>query len=111
VRIWYVGLSSPELHIERVRERVARGGHDIPDEKIRERWEGSRKNLIRLLPRVAELVMYDNSATVALEEGEVPRPVKLLHVRNGLRYLPPLEGVPAWAKPIVEAAIRRYGSL
>ena len=30
VRMWFVGLSSPELHIARVRVRVARGGHDIP---------------------------------------------------------------------------------
>jgi hypothetical protein len=93
-----------------VRERVARGGHDIPDKKIRERWEGSRENLIRLMAHVAELVVYDNSATVALEQGEVARPVKLLHIRNGLRYVPPLDAVPTWAKPIVEAAIRLYAS-
>jgi predicted ABC-type ATPase len=30
VRIWYLGLSSPELHLARVRARVAKGGHDIP---------------------------------------------------------------------------------
>ena len=29
VRMWYVGLSTPELHIRRVRARVRRGGHDI----------------------------------------------------------------------------------
>jgi hypothetical protein len=27
---------------------VAHGGHDIPEQKIRERWTGSRENLIRL---------------------------------------------------------------
>ena len=35
MRIWFVGLSSPELHMARVRSRVARGGHDIPEEKLR----------------------------------------------------------------------------
>ncbi len=39
VRIWYVGLASPELHIARVRSRVAAGGHDIPEAKIRERYD------------------------------------------------------------------------
>src|SRR5438552_344068 len=31
VRIWYVGLQGAELHIARVRARVKRGGHDIPE--------------------------------------------------------------------------------
>jgi len=35
VRIWYVGLESPELHIARVRARARRGGHDIPEARIR----------------------------------------------------------------------------
>ena len=39
IRMWFVGLSNPELHVARVRSRVARGGHDIPEEKIRERYD------------------------------------------------------------------------
>ncbi|MGP1614077.1 MAG: zeta toxin family protein, partial [Pollutimonas bauzanensis] len=45
VHIWYAGLSNPDLHIQRVRERVAAGGHDIPGQKIRERFDSSRANL------------------------------------------------------------------
>jgi predicted ABC-type ATPase len=61
VRMWFVGLSSPELHMARVRSRVARGGHDIPEEKIRERYDRSRINLIELMPRLTELRVFDNS--------------------------------------------------
>ena len=50
VRVWYVGLDSPELHMARVRARVQRGGHDIPEAKIRERYARSIWNLIQLLP-------------------------------------------------------------
>ena len=46
VRVWYVGLASVDLHIARVRARVARGGHDIPEGKIRERFARSILNLI-----------------------------------------------------------------
>ena len=53
VRVWYVGLSSPELHLARVRARVAKGGHDIPEAQVRARYDSSRLNLIRLLPRRA----------------------------------------------------------
>ena len=47
VRIWYVGLDSVERHIARVRARVETGGHDIPEERIRERYIRSLLNLIR----------------------------------------------------------------
>lgn len=30
LHVWFCGLASPELHLRRVRARVARGGHDIP---------------------------------------------------------------------------------
>jgi predicted ABC-type ATPase len=48
IHIWYAGLSSPELHIQRAKERVQAGGHDIPEDKIRARYTSSRANLIRL---------------------------------------------------------------
>src|SRR5207237_6612108 len=51
VRLWYVGLRSPELHIARVRARVARGGHDSPEDRIRERYDQRRRDLIELMPR------------------------------------------------------------
>src|SRR5207249_9748818 len=74
VRIWYVGLDSVERHIARVRSRVAQGGHDIPEEKIRERYTQSRLNLIRLLPRLTELLLYDNSKEADPRTGRTPKP-------------------------------------
>lgn len=41
---WYVGLESPELHIARVRSRVARGGHHISEEDIRRRYVHKQTN-------------------------------------------------------------------
>jgi len=52
----------PELHIGRVRARVRKGGHDIPEADIRRRYQYSRLNLIHLLPKLTALRMYDNSA-------------------------------------------------
>ncbi len=104
VRIWYAGLSSPELHISRVRARVAKGGHDIPEGKIRERYVRSRKNLIRLLPFLTELRVYDNSksADPAIKK---PIPQLLLHLSEGNVLVPAeLESTPEWAREIVEAA-------
>lgn len=35
VLVWFCGLSSPEQHIARVAARVAEGGHDVPEARIR----------------------------------------------------------------------------
>ena len=83
VRVWYVGLSSVELHIARVRARVEKGGHPIPEQKIRERFDRSRMNLIRLLPRLTELLVYDNSSEANPDAGERPEPKFLLHMASG----------------------------
>jgi predicted ABC-type ATPase len=107
VRVWYVGLSTLELHVKRVRARVARGGHDIPDDAIRKRFDSSRLNLIRLLPALTELRMYDNSAEADPHKGRTPLPRLILHVIRGkVRSVDDLAAMPAWAKPIVVAALR-----
>lgn len=104
VRIWYVGLRSPELHLSRVRARVRSGGHDIPEAKIRERYDASRRNLIRLLPKLAELRLFDNSAP--RRRGRIPPPMLVLHLRQGRIVSGCAAGeTPEWAKPIVAAAI------
>lgn len=107
VRIFYVGLASPELHIERVRQRVRAGGHDIPEDDIRRRWRHSRMNLVRLLPALTELRVYDNSAAADPAAGDPPKPVLVLHVVRGEIVGPPdLAKTPAWARPIVAAALK-----
>jgi len=106
VFIWYVGLATPELHIERVTARVRLGGHPIPEEDIRRRWDHSRLNLVRLLPRVQELKVYDNSAEANPAAGKAPAPRLVLHVREGRITGPDdLSRTPDWAKPIVAAAL------
>ena len=106
LHVWFCGLASPELHLRRVRSRVAHGGHDIPEEKIRERWTGSRQNLIRLLPLIDHLRIYDNSTDADPAEGQRPRPVLLLEMKQGKITAPAdLSGAPDWAKPIISAAI------
>jgi predicted ABC-type ATPase len=107
VRIWFVGLASPELHIERVRHRVSTGGHDIPESSIRRRWRHSRQNLVQLLPVVAELRVYDNSEDADPAGGQAPLPVLVLHVARGEIVGPPdLSNTPDWAKPIAAAALK-----
>lgn len=107
IRIFYVGLTSPELHLDRVRRRVSAGGHDIPEADVRRRWRHSRINLVRLLPLLTELRVYDNSAAADPAAGETPRPVLVLHVDHGEIVAPDdLAATPTWARPIVAAALK-----
>jgi predicted ABC-type ATPase len=107
VHVWYAGLATPELHLRRIQARVAAGGHDIPEAKVRERFDASRGNLVRLMPHLASLRVYDNSFEADLRAGRRPQPVLLLQMQAG-RVIShaPLRAVPAWAKPLLANALR-----
>lgn len=106
VRVVYIGLESADLHVRRVRARVRQGGHDIPEQRIRQRYTSSRANLIRLLPHMAEVRMFDNTRQADPVTGDRPEPKPILHLKAGrLPYLCPLSEVTTWAKPIVQAAL------
>lgn len=107
VRIWYVGLDSPERHIARVQARVAKGGHDIPEERIRERYARSLLNLVRLMPKLAELRLFDNSVEGDPQQGMAPEPRLILHLENRrIRAACELDAAPEWSKPILLAALQ-----
>lgn len=111
VHMWYCGLASADMHVARVRARVGHGGHDIPEAKIRERYDTSRENLVELIPRLAELYLYDNSAEGDPQAGVAPKPVLLLHLAEGqVVFMCKPDQAPAWAKPIIMAALSASSS-
>lgn len=111
VEIWFCGLASAESHISRVRLRVASGGHDIPEATIRARFATSRKNLLELLPHLAFLQVYDNSAE-AKPGTVIPDPILVMEMTAGKLTWPDandieaFDAVPDWAKPLLEAALQ-----
>lgn len=110
VRLWYIGLNDPELHIARVQARVAKGGHSIPDDTIRSRYHRSLVNLIRLMPRLAELRVFDNSKEADPHTGVAPQPELLLHCASGrIVSTCDLTSVPEWVKPILAVAMKLSG--
>lgn len=106
--VWYCGLDSAELHLQRIRSRVAHGGHDIPPDRVRERYTSSQHNLIRLLPHLHHLVVYDNSTDANPAAGHRPAPRKLLEWQAGTLHYPgtpaELQRTPAWAQALVAYA-------
>jgi predicted ABC-type ATPase len=64
IRVVYLWLSSPDAAIRRVRRRVQQGGHSVPEDVIRRRYERSMANFASLYRTAAdEWQLYDNTET------------------------------------------------
>lgn len=88
----YVALSSVDLQIERVRLRVAQGGHDIPEVDIRRRYSRSLTRAPHVMCVSDEVLVLDNS-------GSQPVPVSTL--KNG-RLQWKAELIPLWASELIK---------
>ncbi len=72
VRLFFLRLPSPEVAIARVQKRVATGGHNIPDEVVRRRFQAGWHNFENIYrPLVDVWSLYDSADIVPalLSEG------------------------------------------
>lgn len=92
-RLTYIILRSPDLNVERVRLRVKKGGHDVDEAKIRERWAKSVSQLPWFLDQADWAAIYDNSGAT---------PVRVASKRDGTIYLDP--AAPAAIRTAVNVA-------
>ena len=72
VVMFYVGLNSVEESLLRIANRVRKGGHDIPGDYVKLRYQNRLESLKRVLPLCDEVIFYDN------ENGFV----KVAEIRN-----------------------------
>jgi len=82
IRLVYITTEDPVINVRRVRQRVQEGGHDVPEDKIRERWSRSMDNLSWFAARADRVVVFDNS-------GDVPRVIALRHLGGVLELRDP----------------------
>lgn len=92
VRLVYICLENPEQCIRRVRERVAQGGHDVPNDDVRRRYFRSLTNAKPLLTIVDETFVYDNSGL---------EPKLIFEFQSG-RLVSKSSYVPDWARALLE---------
>jgi predicted ABC-type ATPase len=90
-RLTYVILESPDLNVERVRLRVKKGGHNVDEAKIRERWAKSLAQLPWFLDQAEWAAIYDNSTD---------KPRRVAVKKDGTIYLDPT--APAAIRTAVE---------
>lgn len=61
IYLYYIGVDSPEIAKERVRNRVLKGGHDISSEVIEKRYYESLENLKKIISKCNYVDIYDNT--------------------------------------------------
>lgn len=74
VNLIYVGVDDVQTCIERVAQRVATGGHNVPQEDIRRRYTRSLANLLVALQQADSALIFDNSTLFGYQ--------KLLTIEN-----------------------------
>lgn len=86
----YIATENTDINISRVAKRVSEGGHDVPKDKIIERYEKTLAILPSLVEFVDKAIIYDNSM-------EKFRP--FLVKENGQIKI--TDASPQWAKQIL----------
>lgn len=91
VTLIYIGIASSAMSLDRVRARVAAGGHDVPATKLAARYQRSLENLELAIAHLPRVRIYDNSSYVS--------PFRLL-AEFGQGKLLQRTGtdIPAWAR-------------
>jgi predicted ABC-type ATPase len=89
VNLLYVGVDNVQTSIERVAQRVAAGGHNVPEADIRRRYARSLANLPVALQQADSTSIFDNST----REGYR----KVLTIENG-RVTEQASELPEWLK-------------
>ncbi len=104
IRLTYVILDSPDRNVERVKLRVAKGGHDVPKDRIVARYSRSLDQLPWFLEQADQASIFDNSGasprligrkqegTITLDPDALPQiidAVKKIAADEGCHDAPP----------------------
>jgi predicted ABC-type ATPase len=93
VVLCYIGIESSAVSAQRVAMRVSQGGHDVPDEKLRDRFPRTLANLGQAIRRLPHVLIYDNS--------DLSRPFRQVAIFEGGQLRSLSEEVPGWLEPFV----------
>jgi predicted ABC-type ATPase len=96
VILCFVGLANADLSEERVAMRVSQGGHDVPTEKLRERFPRTLANLRRAIRQIPYVWIYDNT--------DLHNPFRKIAAFERGRQELVAAPTPGWLGPILEPA-------
>jgi predicted ABC-type ATPase len=91
VVLFFIGNSSPKVSRQRVAMRVAQGGHNVPAQKLVERYPRIMANLAAALRELPEVWVYDNDV--------LSDPFRLVAVTEGGSLTKLNRPIPKWLRP------------
>jgi predicted ABC-type ATPase len=89
----YIGLANAALSQARVIQRVALGGHDVPDDRI-------RKRLPRSLANATDALLFVDAGWV-LDNSDVDHPFRLVATTCAGRVTHVVPSAPRWCRRIL----------
>jgi predicted ABC-type ATPase len=87
--LYYVATENPDINISRVRYRVSRGGHSVPEDKIVTRYHRSLDLLMQAVQSTHRAYIFDNSTN---------EHIWLAEITNGSSLEMKTDQIPAWFK-------------
>lgn len=102
IAVYHVNVRSAEVSIARVRDRVTQGGHDVPEDRIRGRYERNKALIKEAVLAADRGQVFDNS-----RQG-LPPELALAFERGRLTYAS--TRVPLWAREVYAAQLERLSA-
>ncbi len=96
VVLFFIGTKGAEVSEERVAMRVLKGGHDVPSDKLRERYPRVMQNLRRALAELANVRVFDNS--------DLRDPYRLVLQKEHGKGVQLIGATPEWLEPLLPSA-------
>jgi predicted ABC-type ATPase len=100
VALYHVNVRSSDISVFRVASRVTKGGHDVPENKTRERF-------VRNQPLIREAVLLADSAMI-FDNSKIGSPHALAITFDRGRVAQVNDPVPAWARELYAQELERY---
>jgi predicted ABC-type ATPase len=110
VAILHIQVSNPDIAVDRVRQRVDRGGHPVPEHKIRERFTRNPALIRQAVLKADAALVYDNS-----DRFEGPRRI-IQFERGRITYIEPAKDpneigtLPTWVRQLYAEDLRQFST-
>ena len=96
--LYYVATANPAINVQRVKSRVASGGHDVPEEKVVARYGRSLDLLSKAIAYADRAFLFDTSEEQAWYFAEIT---------NGESIRLQSDEIPSWFQPIWDSLAER----
>ncbi len=94
VVLCFIGISGPAVSEERVAMRVTQGGHDVPTEKLQQRFPRTLANLRAALRELRHVLIYDND--------DLSQPFRKVAESENGRMIFRADPLPQWLAGLLE---------